>query len=173
MASMTRSQSLRSSSWVEPLRRPSVSSLARSSILALATSPSRLLRTPPSPLSRKAWFASITTVGKPACAETCAMPEPMSPQPITPTCLMAMRKRPPQDELRILTRSGGGLLAAAGQRPQGHHLVLDITGRARVPDGHRDRRRGAAASDRGLGHHLSLVETHGPGLDRIGSKHFP
>src|SRR5215813_6450265 len=34
-------------------------------------------------------------VGNPACADTCAMPEPMSPQPITPTCLMAMPERPP------------------------------------------------------------------------------
>src|ERR1700675_3882384 len=125
MASMTRSQSLRSSSWVEPLRRPSVSSLTRSSILALAQSPSRLLRIPRSPLSRKAWFASITTVGKPACAETCAMPEPMSPQPITPTCLMAIRKRPPQGELRTTTRSGGGLHAAADrQGPTVQSLVI-------------------------------------------------
>jgi hypothetical protein len=54
IASMTRSQSLRSSKCTEPWMRPSVSSLARSSILALATRPSRLLRMPPSPLSRKA-----------------------------------------------------------------------------------------------------------------------
>src|SRR2546427_2281084 len=96
MASMTRSQSLRSSKCTEPWIRASVSVLAFSSILALATRPSRLLRSPPSPLSRRAWLASITTVGKPACAETCAMPDPMSPQPMTPTCLMAMAERPPR-----------------------------------------------------------------------------
>src|SRR5580765_4511152 len=95
IASMTRSQSLRSSRWTDPLSRPRVSFLARSSILALATRLSRLLRNPPRPLSRNAWLASMTTVGKPAWADTCAMPEPMSPHPITPTCLMAMPERPP------------------------------------------------------------------------------
>ena len=53
IASMTRSQSLRSSNWIEPLIRPSVSSLARASIFALATCASRLLRMPARPLSRK------------------------------------------------------------------------------------------------------------------------
>ena len=53
IASMTRSQSLRSSNWIEPLIRPSVSSLARASIFALATCASRLLRIPERPLSRK------------------------------------------------------------------------------------------------------------------------
>src|SRR5262245_39108486 len=95
MASMTRSQSLRSSRCVEPRSRLAVSSLARASIFALATRLSRLFWIPPRPLSRRAWFASITMVEKPACADTWAMPEPISPQPITPTCLMAMLERPP------------------------------------------------------------------------------
>src|SRR5262244_3586794 len=95
MASMTRSQLLRSSRCVEPRSRLTVSSLVRASIFALATRLSRLFWIPPRPLSRRAWFASITMVEKPACADTWAMPEPMSPQPITPTCLMAMLERPP------------------------------------------------------------------------------
>src|SRR6266542_3415899 len=161
IASMTRSQSLRSSSWVDPLRRPSVCSLTRSSILAFATSASRLLRRPASPLSRNAWFASITTVGNPACADTCAMPEPMSPQPMTPTCLMAMPEQPPwvfRGRRRV--PAAELLAAAARQQPQIHHLVRNVARRARVLDGDADGGGVGAVTNRAIGHHLSVRGSH-------------
>src|SRR5215510_7205201 len=91
IASITRSQSLSASRLVAPLIRPSVSSFAGASILALATSASRFFLMLPRPLSSSAWLASTTVVGKPAWAETCAMPAPMRPHPMTPTVLIAIR----------------------------------------------------------------------------------
>src|SRR6185295_160877 len=41
-------------------------------------------------LSRAAWSTSATHVTSPACALTCAIPEPMSPQPTTPTVFIAI-----------------------------------------------------------------------------------
>ena len=90
MASITRSQSRKASRPTTPLIRPMISSRVFSSIRALATSASRLLRSPPSPRSSSSWLASATTVGKPACAATWTIPDPIRPQPSTPTFRMAM-----------------------------------------------------------------------------------
>src|SRR5206468_242276 len=78
-----------------PRRRPTMSSFARSSSLAFATRASRLFRMPPRPRSSNSWLASMTVVANPAWAATWAMPEPISPQPSTPTRLMAVVIRRP------------------------------------------------------------------------------
>ena len=90
IASTTRSTALRSSSRVVPAMRPSASSLARASSLPLETSPSRVWRSRSSPRLTRSSFASTKSTLKPAWAETCTMPEPMRPQPMTPTFLIAM-----------------------------------------------------------------------------------
>ena len=90
IASTTRSTALRSSSRVVPAMRPSASSLAFASSLPLATRPSSVCRSRSRPRLTSSSLASTKRTPKPACAATCTMPEPMSPQPITPTFLMAM-----------------------------------------------------------------------------------
>src|ERR1039458_5260748 len=45
---------------------------------------------PAKPLSRNFCSCSSTTTSKPAVAATCAMPEPINPQPSTPTFLISM-----------------------------------------------------------------------------------
>src|ERR1041385_2708201 len=46
---------------------------------------------PANPLSMYFCSTSRTVVSNPAIAETCAMPEPISPQPRTPTFLISIR----------------------------------------------------------------------------------
>ncbi|OLB41260.1 MAG: hypothetical protein AUI04_08070 [Candidatus Rokubacteria bacterium 13_2_20CM_2_64_8] len=90
IASTTRSQSLRSSSLVVPTTRASTSSLAFASILPRDTRPSSIFLMLPRPRWSSSSLASTTVVTKPAWADTWAMPDPMSPQPRTPTLVMGI-----------------------------------------------------------------------------------
>ena len=85
IASMMRSLSASGSKLVVPLRRPIVTS--RSSVVSLprVTPLPRNRSIRPRPASTAAWSTSRTMVRYPAWAHTCAMPEPISPQPRTPT----------------------------------------------------------------------------------------
>src|SRR5436305_10296366 len=88
IASITMSQSARSSSFTVPERRDSVSSRTEASSLPLSTA---LPSEPPifwSPLSTSSSVISRTTVSYPERAATSAMPEPIRPQPSTPTFLI-------------------------------------------------------------------------------------
>src|SRR5215471_12550789 len=136
MASITRSQSLSASRLVAPLIRPSVSSFAGASILALATSASRFFLMLPRPLSSSAWLASTTVVGKPAWAETCAMPAPMRPHPMTPTVLMA-NPRLAALFVQRFEHHGDALSAADAQR---HEPVAFLTPSELVKDRQREAR---------------------------------
>ena len=89
-ASMTRSQSLRSSSAVVPRIRPRAALAASSVSLPDFTTRASDESTRPNPFSRSASLTSRITVSYPACAHTCAIPEPMSPKPTTPTRLIVM-----------------------------------------------------------------------------------
>src|SRR4030095_5148463 len=90
MASTTRSQPLRSSNRGVPAIRARMSSLALASIFPRAASPSSVSRRRARPRLTRSSLASTKSTEKPAWAATCTMPEPMRPQPITPTFLMAM-----------------------------------------------------------------------------------
>src|SRR4051812_42183577 len=88
IASITMSQSARSSSFTVPERRDSVSSRAEASSLPRSTA---LPSEPPIfwiPLSTSSSVTSRTTVSYPERAATSAMPEPIRPQPSTPTFLI-------------------------------------------------------------------------------------
>src|SRR5262249_37501106 len=152
MASITRSQSLSASRLVAPFRRPSVSSLARASILALATSASRFFLMLPRPLSSSAWLASTTVVGKPAWAETCAMPAPMSPHRMRPRVLLAIRF-PPGLLVRGFEHLGDALPPADAQCHESitllapSQLVEHRQREARSRGGHRMTERHRAAVD--------------------------
>ena len=77
MASMTRSRSRKSASESVPRIRPRAAfasaSLARPLFTSRASEPSTRWK----PLSMKAWSTSRTSVSRPACAHTCAIPEPI------------------------------------------------------------------------------------------------
>src|SRR2546427_11130163 len=130
IASTTRSQSWRSSSRVVPPMRPSASSFAFASILPRATSASSVVLRLPRPRWSRSSLASTTVVAKPAWAETCAMPDPMSPQPSTPTLSMGIG--PPG-----LREASGQLVAEAPAR-QRRRFVVRGPGRARVLHDHTD-----------------------------------
>src|SRR5437870_5436616 len=125
IASTTRSQSWRSSSRVVPPMRPSASSFAFASILPRATSASSVVLRLPRPRWSKSSLASTTVVAKPAWAETCAMPDPMSPQPSTPTAAEVPRPSVtsaatrPARRKRTICRTG-------------HILVIDDEGVKRI-----------------------------------------
>ena len=85
MASMMTSQSFKSPRLVVPFSRPRSSDLAASVIAPFSTIRVRFFSIPFSPFSTSSMLTSRTTVGNPACAHTCAMPEPMRPHPTTPT----------------------------------------------------------------------------------------
>src|SRR5919106_1803874 len=110
IASITRSLALRSSRRGVPAMRPSVSSVALASSLPLATRPSSVSRRRPSPRVTSSSLASTNSTEYPAWAATCTMPEPMSPQPITPTFLMGMA-------MPSLPNVGGEALRGQRRRP--------------------------------------------------------
>src|SRR5436305_3682932 len=88
IASTTMSQSARSSSFTVPERRATASSRAEASSLPRSTA---LPSEPPifwTPLSTSSSVTSRTTVSYPERAATSAMPEPIRPQPSTPTFLI-------------------------------------------------------------------------------------
>src|SRR5688572_551947 len=143
IASTTRSTALRSSRRGVPAMRPSVSSLAEASSLPLATRPSIVFLSRSSPRLTSSVLASTNRTWKPACAATCTMPEPIRPQPMTPTFLIAMR-----------SCSASVTRATTGQR-----RWLDVTGfgRARVADGHRH----VAVADAAVGLHFAVARAGG------------
>src|SRR5256885_4689138 len=146
IASTTRSAVLRSSSRVVPAMRPSVSSFVFASSLPLATNPSSVWRSRSRPRFTSSSLASTNSTLKPAWAETCTMPEPMRPQPITPTFLMAMRS--------FLWLGVAELLrATAGQR---RRLVVRGAGRAGIAHGDRQ----VAVADTAVLLHLAKSATH-------------
>src|SRR5262249_53469649 len=65
---------LSSSLTVVPFRRPRISLLAASVIALFSTSRARFFSIPLIPLSTNSGLTSLTSVGKPAAAHTCAIP---------------------------------------------------------------------------------------------------
>src|ERR1051325_3616103 len=108
MASITMSQSARSDLFVVPLRRARASSFCCPVMPPFSTGRSANfandLSIPANPLSRYFCSTSSTVTSNPAIAQTCAMPEPISPQPRTPTFLISITlpKNPPRIS-RVLT----------------------------------------------------------------------
>ena len=96
MASTTSSHPLSSSSRDVPAMRASRASLALASSLPFARSASNVSRSRSRPRLASSSFASTTVTGNPAWAATWAMPEPMRPQPMTPTFLMVTSISPEQ-----------------------------------------------------------------------------
>src|SRR5688500_538820 len=88
------SQSPRSASFVEGLMRLMQASLSACDIFPFSTNLTRLLSMPATPFSRNFRSTSTTTVSTPACAAACAMPDPTSPEPTTPTCLISAMLSP-------------------------------------------------------------------------------
>src|SRR5713226_1864410 len=95
MASMTMSQSARSSFFVVPFNRARISSFCCGVIPPFSTGRSANFASdfsiPAKPLSRYFCSTSSTVTSNPAVADTCAMPEPIRPQPSTPTFLISIR----------------------------------------------------------------------------------
>ena len=96
MASMMMSQSASSALLVVPFSRAQISSFWCVVIPPFSTGRSANFASdfsiPAKPLSRYFCSTSSTVTSKPAVAQTCAMPEPIRPQPRTPTFLMFIRK---------------------------------------------------------------------------------
>src|SRR4030095_15672377 len=131
MASTTRSQPLRSSNRGVPAIRARMSSLALASIFPRAASPSSVSRRRARPRLTRSSLASTKSTEKPAWAATCTMPEPMRPQPITPTFLMVMRAG-----LLRSTRSAAtaGTWRRLEELTTGRTVVPDDDGRVAVAD---------------------------------------
>src|ERR1700685_843835 len=94
MASMTMSQSASSALLVVPFSRARISSFCCAVIPPFSTGRSANLAKdfsiPTNPLSRYFYSTSSTVTSNPAVAQTCAMPDPISPQPSTPTLLISI-----------------------------------------------------------------------------------
>src|SRR2546425_4939960 len=84
-ASITRSESRSSSRLVVPRRRTRVCSRCASLSEPFSTSRCKFFSMLLRPFSINSAETSRTTTWQPACATTWAMPEPISPQPTTPT----------------------------------------------------------------------------------------
>src|SRR5581483_8864811 len=92
-ASITMSQSARSCGLVVPFRRARIAS-GDSLIVPFSANLARDFSIPEKPLSRNLCSTSRTVTLKPAVELTCAMPEPINPQPRTPTFLISMTTSP-------------------------------------------------------------------------------
>src|SRR6202167_6545909 len=94
MASITMSQSARSCLLVVPLRRARIASFCWAVMPPFSGGRSANLASdfsiPAKPLSRNFCSTSSTVTSNPAVALTCAMPEPIKPQPRTPTFLISI-----------------------------------------------------------------------------------
>ncbi len=94
IASIIMSQSARYALLVVPLRRARTASFCCGVIPPFSTGRSANLAKdfsiPAKPLSRNFCSTSSTVTSNPAVAQTCAMPEPINPQPRTPTFLISM-----------------------------------------------------------------------------------
>ena len=94
MASMMRSQSARSCFLVVPFSRARMAaggSFSPPLSAGFSASLARDFSMPAKPLSRNFCSASSTVTSRPAVAETWAMPEPIRPQPSTPTLRISIR----------------------------------------------------------------------------------
>src|SRR6266404_2288258 len=80
-----KSQFFKSSMEVVPFNRPRISPFIASVIVPFSAKRFRFFSMPLSPLSTNSALISRTTVSNPAAAATCAIPEPISPHPTTPT----------------------------------------------------------------------------------------
>ena len=85
IASTMTSQLFRSSMEVVPFSRLRICPFAASVIVPFSTNRFRFFSMPLSPFSTSSAFTSRTVVSNPATATTCAIPEPISPHPTTPT----------------------------------------------------------------------------------------
>src|SRR5579864_9548157 len=94
MASITMSQSASSDLLVVPRSRARAASFCCPVIPPFSTGRSahfaRDFSIPANPLSRNLCSTSSTVTSNPAIAQTCAMPDPINPQPRTPTFLISM-----------------------------------------------------------------------------------
>src|ERR1019366_9315467 len=94
MASITMSQSAISCRFVVPLSRARIASFCAAVNPPFSTGRSANLASdfsiPANPLSRYFCSTSSTVTSNPAVAQTCAMPEPIKPQPRTPTFLISI-----------------------------------------------------------------------------------
>src|SRR3989441_11326101 len=145
MASTTRAHPLRSSSRGVPPMRASAASFVAASSLPFAASPSKTSRSRLRPRLTSSALASTKSTGNPAWAATWAMPEPMRPQPMTPTFLMVMS----------VSRGRRRLVARATTR-QGRRLVVGRPRRARIPHGDRHGAGAGAATDAAIGLRCAL-----------------
>jgi len=95
MASSTMSQSAKSDLLVVPLSRARIASFCCAVIPPFSTGRSanfaKDFSIPANPLSRNFCSTSSTVTSNPAVAHTCAIPDPISPQPSTPTFLISIR----------------------------------------------------------------------------------
>ena len=89
-ASITRSRSAKSASCVVPWMRAWMAVFCSAVSLPFSTPPARNFSMRARPLASAASSTSRTRTSKPACAATCTIPEPMRPQPTTPTFWIAM-----------------------------------------------------------------------------------
>ncbi len=90
MASMMMSQSLRSSSEIVPRMRPRISVCCSGVMLPFSANFASDFSIPAKPRSHKSCVTSRTMTSHPAAAAVWAMPEPISPQPSTPTLLISI-----------------------------------------------------------------------------------
>src|SRR5688572_29517923 len=132
MASMMMSQSLRSSSAVVPLMRPRISDCCTAVMLPFSANFARDFSIPAKPRSHSSSVTSRTTTSQPAAAAVCAMPEPISPQPSTPTFFISISSVSPVRflfEEKLLRAGGarGSLLAVTlSLRVRGRLGLLDV-----------------------------------------------
>src|SRR5579864_3340254 len=124
MASTMRSQSARSSFLVVPLISASIALFCCAVMPPFSGGRSAKFASdfsmPANPLSRNFCSASSTMTSQPAMALTCAMPEPIRPQPKTPTFLISI------DSPLLLhpERSAGTLLTPDESRLKSFHFGL-------------------------------------------------
>src|SRR5262249_19311330 len=92
IASIISSASFRSSSLVLPRNLAVIWSLASRESLPFSTDFASCFLIPSRPFVSNWSETSTTVTSRSACAQTCAMPEPINPQPSTPTLFIFMRR---------------------------------------------------------------------------------
>src|ERR1700733_185209 len=110
IASITRSQSFKSSIAVVPFNRPRISLFCASVIVPFSTNRAKFLSIPFKPFSTTSGATSRTTVSNPAAAQTCAIPDPINPHPTTPTFLIAMSLKSPVIRANSVVNSVSALI---------------------------------------------------------------
>src|SRR3954452_16465672 len=95
--------------------RARTSSASDCSILPFSTARPSCFSILAIPLSRASWSASRTTTSQPAWAQICEIPWPMSPQPTTPTLLIAIFARSSALSVGARARVGATHLVEVGR----------------------------------------------------------